>query len=256
VRLLADLHTHSISSGHAYSTVTELARGAKRAGLELIAITDHGPACPGGAHPWHFWNLKVLPSAIGGVRLLKGVEANPAPEESSGLDLPDLILEVLDFVAVGFHPLAGFDERDVARNTDAMVRAIANPNVDMVTHPGNIAEFPVDVDAVVAAAVTHDVILELNDHSFEATGSRGRTSADEREFARRALVAGARVAIGSDAHYHMKVGGFERAVGVAEELGFTREDIVNRDAASVLEFLTSKRPRPRLDMGGEVEEAW
>ena len=115
MRLLADLHTHTIASGHAYSTVTENARAARAHGLELIAICDHGPGVPQGAHPWYFWNLKVIPSVLDGVRILKGCEANVSPDTDNGIDLPDQVLDLLDFVAVGFHPTTGFDERDRVR---------------------------------------------------------------------------------------------------------------------------------------------
>lgn len=251
VRLLADLHTHTVASGHAYSTVTELATAARARGLELIAITDHGPAVPQGSHLWYFWNLKVVPSVLDGVRLLKGCEANLSIDSSNGIDLPDEVLELLDFVAVGFHPLTGFDERDRVRNTEALVRVIANPFVDQITHPGNDHEFPLDLDTIVEAAVRHQVILELNDHSFSATGSRGGSSYREREFAEAARDAGAPMAIGSDAHYALQVGRFDTAVAVAEELGISEDRLVNHDAASVLGFLLGKRKRPRLDVGGE-----
>ena len=249
MRLRADLHTHSIASGHAYSTVTELATAARVVGLDLIALTEHGPTVPGGAHPWTLWNMKVVPSVLDGVRILKGVEANPADSES-GLDLPDMMLEVLDFVACGFHPQIGFDDGDRSRNTQAMVRVIENPNVDMITHPGN-GEFPVDIDAVVGAAVKQDVILEINAHSFEPTSSRAQNSHSERELIATARDAGALVAINSDAHYHLHVGRFGNAIAVAEELGFVEEDILNRTAESVFGFLKGKRSRPRIDFGGE-----
>jgi putative hydrolase len=253
VRLLADLHTHTIASGHAYSTVTELAHAARARGLELIAVTDHGPSVPQGAHPWYFWNAKVVPSMLDGVRILKGCEANPAPDTDNGIDLPDELLRLLDFVAVGFHPLTGFDDRDRARNTQTLLRVIANPFVDQITHPGNAEEFPLDLDAIVSAAAQHRVILELNDHSFAPTSARSAGSAREREFASAALAAGAPIAIGSDAHYALHVGRFDAAIAVAEELGIAQDRIVNRDAASVLEFLTGKRERPRLDVGGVWE---
>jgi putative hydrolase len=251
LRLLADLHTHTMASGHGYSTVTEVATAARDRGLELIAVCDHGPSVPQGAHPWYFWNFKVVPSVLGGVRILKGCEANVSPTSDNGIDLPDEILAMLDFVAVGFHPLTGFDERDRARNTKMLLRVMDDPLVDMITHPGNEDEFPLDLDPIVEAAVDRRVILELNDHSFAATSSRSSSAAREREFASAALEAGAPVAIGSDAHYHLHVGRFDAAVAVAVELGFTEERLVNRDAASVLEFLLAKRERPRLDAGGE-----
>jgi putative hydrolase len=250
MRLLADLHTHTIASGHAYSTLTENTRAASAYGLELIAITDHGPSVPQGAHPWYFWNMKVVPSVLDGVRILKGCEANLVSDSENGIDLPDALLGLLDFVAVGFHPTAGFGERDRARNTEALLRVMANPLVDQITHPGNEDEFPLDLDAVVAGALAHNVILELNAHSFDPASSRAGSTAREREFAHAAYEAGVPVSIGSDAHYALHVGRFAAALAVAEEFGFAEERIVNRDAGSVLAHLSAKRERPRLDMGG------
>ncbi|PKQ30180.1 MAG: phosphatase [Actinobacteria bacterium HGW-Actinobacteria-10] len=250
MKLLADLHTHTTASGHGYSSALELATAAAAKGLELIAITDHGPSVPQGAHPWYFWNLKVVPSSIDGVQILKGCEANVSPESENGIDLPDELLALMDFVAVGFHPLTGFDEHDCDRNTESLLRVIANPFVDQITHPGNDHEFPLDLDAIVRAAARHRVILELNDHSFAPTSARAGAAARERDFAAAAVLAGAPVAIGSDAHFAFHVGRFDSAISAAEEIGLTRDEIINRDAATVLDFLTSKRDRPRLGIGG------
>ncbi|MDH4139382.1 MAG: PHP domain-containing protein [Coriobacteriia bacterium] len=252
MRLRADLHTHTIASGHAFSTVTEVAEAARAGDLDLIAITDHGPSVPGGADLWYFWNLKVVPSILDGVRIVKGCEANLSPDAcaENGIDIPDAVLELLDIVAVGFHPLTGFDDKDAGRNTEALLRVVANPLVDMLTHPGN-GEFPIDAERVVEAAVQHRVVLEINAHSFASSSSRAAHSAAERHFAELAREAGAVVAIGSDAHYHLHVGRFDDALSVAEQLGYVEGDILNRSAEAVLEFLLSKRPRPRLDFGGE-----
>jgi len=251
MRLLADLHTHTIASGHAYSTLTENARAARAHALELIAVTDHGPAVPQGPHEWYFWNLKVVPSVLDGVRILKGCEATLVPRTENGLDLSQAVLSLLDFVAVGFHPTVGFDQRDRARNTEALLRVMANPLVDQVTHPGNEDEFPVDLDAIVDAAVRYNVILELNEHSFDPASSRAGSTEREREFVRAAHGAGAPIAIGSDAHYALRVGRFDAASALAEDLGIAEDSFVNRDAASVLAHLCAKRERPRLDIGGE-----
>jgi len=253
MRLLADLHTHTVASGHAFSTVTELAHAAADKGLELIAFTDHGPSVPGGAHPWFFWNIGVVPPRIFGVRVLGGCEANVA-DSANGLDIPDEVLMRLDVVAVGFHPTTGFDEIDRERNTAALVRAMSNPLVSIVTHPGNSTEFPVDLDAIVAAAVRYDVALELNNHSFDPQSTRSAGRSTEVDFALAARDAGAFISVGSDAHYHTQVGELGNALAVVEEIGFPAERIVNRDAASVLEFLNARRAegRPRIDAATEV----
>lgn len=251
MRPLADLHTHTMASGHAYSTLTENIQVARARGLELIAVTDHGPAVPQGAHPWHFWNLKVVPSVLDGVRILKGCEANLVPDTENGLDLPDQVLALLDFVGIGFHPTTGYDHRDRERNTDALLRVMANPLVDQVTHPGNDDEFPLDMDAVVRAAVEHNVILELNEHTFAPESARSASTEREREFARAAFAADAPIAVGSDSHFALYVGQFDAALQVAEEIGIPLERLVNRSAESVLAHVLAKRARPYLHVGGE-----
>jgi len=64
----ADLHMHTVNSGHAYSTVDELAKTASFKGLKLIAITEHGPNLPGGPHEYFFGNMSIIPNEMYGVK--------------------------------------------------------------------------------------------------------------------------------------------------------------------------------------------
>ena len=50
-----DLHAHTIASTHAYSTVSEYFQQAKKKGIKLFAITDHGPDMDDAPHEWHFF---------------------------------------------------------------------------------------------------------------------------------------------------------------------------------------------------------
>ena len=36
-----DVHTHTVASGHAYGTITEMAQAASHKGLRLLGITEH-----------------------------------------------------------------------------------------------------------------------------------------------------------------------------------------------------------------------
>ena len=76
MKLLMDTHTHSIASGHAYSTVDENLRWAAEKGLKLVALTDHAPAMKCTTSHAYFANLHVLPKELHGVRLLRGIELN------------------------------------------------------------------------------------------------------------------------------------------------------------------------------------
>ncbi|MBK5211974.1 MAG: PHP domain-containing protein [Coriobacteriia bacterium] len=247
--LKADLHIHTVASGHGYATLTENLEAASKKGMELIAVTDHGPHVPQGAHAWYFADLKVTPSFYKGTRLLHGCEANLVDSGTeNGLDLEDWLLETLDFVSVGLHSCCGFSESDGKKNTDAMVRAMESPFVDQVNHPGN-SLFPLEIESVVEAARKYDVIIELNEHSFDEHGSRAGSSSREVEFAQAAFEAGVPMAIGSDSHYFNTIGVFDRALEAAQKVGIPPEYFLNNSAERVLAHLNAKRERPRIDWG-------
>jgi len=247
--LKADLHIHTVASGHGYATLTENLEAASKKGMELIAVTDHGPHVPQGAHAWYFADLKVTPSSYKGTRLLHGCEANLVYSETkNGLDLEDWSLEALDFVSVGLHSCCGFSQSDCKKNTDAMVRAMQNPFVDQVNHPGN-SLFPLEVEPIIEAALAYDVIIELNEHSFDEHGSRAGSSSREVEFAQAAYEAGVTMTIGSDSHYFNTIGVFDRALEAARKAGIPCEYFLNVSAEKVLAHLTAKRERPRIDWG-------
>ena len=43
MQIIADLHTHTNVTDHAFSTLTEMVQAAHDMGLKAIAITNHGP---------------------------------------------------------------------------------------------------------------------------------------------------------------------------------------------------------------------
>lgn len=238
VKIIADLHVHTVASGHAYSTVLENVQAARDKGLELIAITDHGPAMPGSPHLYHFSNLRVLPRTILGVEVLKGVEANILDDRGS-LDLGERYLKNLDIVLAGFH-WDCYKPGSVEDNTRAMVKAIAGGKVDIIVHPGNPA-FKIDPEAVAAAAVQHNVLLEINNSSLAGLGRRG-SKANCIVLARTMARLGGMVSLGSDAHFAGLVGSLEEAAKLAEEAGLAAHQVVNTSLESIRSFL-SKRGR-------------
>lgn len=46
MQIIADLHTHTNVTDHAFSTLTEMVQAAEDRGLAAIAITNHGPTNP------------------------------------------------------------------------------------------------------------------------------------------------------------------------------------------------------------------
>jgi putative hydrolase len=235
--LLVDLHVHTVASGHGYSTLAENVAAAASHGLKVIGITDHGPALPGGAHNYHFWNMRVLPDEIDGVRVLKGVEANIV-DDKGNLDLPDEILKALDVVMIGFHPACGYESGDIKQNTDTLIRAMSNPLVHIIVHPGN-PWFTIDPDRVVEAACKYNVLLEMNNSSFVMSRPGGEDLS--RQVAKAVFEDGQDIILGSDAHWAKLVGHLEEALGEVEAIGFGADRIINTSPERVFEFLAMKR---------------
>ena len=235
MKLVADLHVHTVASGHAYSTLKENLIAAREKGLEIVAITDHGPGLPGGPCLSHFSYLRVLPRQDEGVEILAGVEANIF--EDGSLDVPDNYLERMDIVLAGFHPPC-FNGGSVAENTRAMINAIKNPLVDIIVHPGN-PQYPIDLEEVIAAVREYDTILEINNNSLSdgvRKGSKENCILIARELARWNLP----VSIGSDAHYVDRVGEFENALKLVQEAGIREEQVLNTSSEKIKAYLRGK----------------
>ncbi len=228
----ADLHVHTIASGHAYSTINEIAAEAARRQLRLVGMTDHGPALPGGPHPYHFMALRFIPKHIDGVRILRGVEANILGD--GRLDLEDPQLSQLELVLAGFHPSCGYAGRGQTDNTRAAMTIMDKPQVHVICHPGN-PEFPLDYQAIARHAAATGTALEINNSSFGV--SRAGSAENCRRLAGYCAQYGTPVALGSDAHIAQGVGQLDQALAEALQAGIQPEQIVNLTLTSTLAFL-------------------
>lgn len=236
MRLVADLHVHTIASGHAYSTIKENVIAAKEKGLQMIAITDHGPSFPGGPCLPYFAYLQILPLEDEGVEILVGAEANIMGPDGE-LDLPERHLGLLDIVLAGFHPVS-WRGGSILENTQAMIHAIKNPYVDIIVHPGN-PNYPIHIDEVVAAAKEHDTILEINNTSLLGgirSGSQENCSKIAAAIAKNQLP----VSVGSDAHYVDRVGLFDDALKLIEASGITEQQVLNTSTERIKAYLRGK----------------
>lgn len=222
--LIADLHVHTLSSGHAYSTIEEYARRAKKIGIKYIAMADHGPSMPGAPHYYHFANLVMLPKYLYGVRILRGVEANIV-DATGKLDLSVDDLDRLDVVMVAMHPVCGYESQGEKKNTEVLLAAIEKyPQINILAHPGN-PRYPVEIETVVAFAKQKNVIVEINNSSFTGTrkGCWERCLAFAREVKKQDWV----VIIGSDSHQALMLGTSDLAFKLLKEADFPMDKVVN-----------------------------
>jgi len=153
MKLVADCHFHTLSSGHAYSTIAEYAKEASEKELEIIGMTDHGPMMPGSCGIFHFSNLKAIPSYMYGVEILKGMEANIIGYDGT-LDTEDLNLEQMEVLIASFHTPC-LTPSSKKENTRAIINSMKNPYVNIIGHPDD-GRIELDYPELARAAADSD----------------------------------------------------------------------------------------------------
>lgn len=224
MELLFDLHTHTVASGHAYSTLQENIAAAKAAGLCVYGFSDHAERMPGSVKNIYFENFKVVPREIDGLRILCGAEVNILDYRGT-FDLEERICKKVDYLIASLHPPC-LDTGTVEQNTAALVGAMQNRHVSIIGHPDD-GRYPVDYDVLVPAAVETGTLLELNNSSLRP----GCTRVNGSENARRMLLSckryGCRIIVNTDSHISYEVGRFEAAKALLDEVDFPRALVAN-----------------------------
>ncbi|MDR3542672.1 MAG: phosphatase [Desulfosporosinus sp.] len=231
-----DLHTHTVSSGHAYSTLSENALAASRRGIKLLGMTDHAPSMPGAPHLYHFGNLAILPEELYGVRVLPGVEANITSHDGD-LDLPTLYLSKMHIVLVGLHVIC-YPGGTSEQNTRAYLKAMENPFTDMMVHPGR-PDFELDLEQIAHASAKLNIPVEINNSSLAKEKKGARENC--RRLARYMVKYKGPVILGSDAHFWDRVGEFSHALELVGEAGILEHQVLNTSSERVLDYLATRR---------------
>ncbi len=234
MKAVVDMHTHTVASGHAYSTLKENIEAAKKKGLKIYGVSDHAPKMPGTAHLFHFSNLKVIPRDVGGLTVLKGVELNVLNGEGD-IDLTAHELQGLDYAIISLHTPC-YDDLGPVKNAEAMVKAMRHMKVKIVGHPDD-SRLPVDYDILVRGAKEHGVFIEVNNSSLSPNSFRSGAHDNYLKLLALCKAYEVPVIMGSDAHHESYVGVFNFSRKVLEDLAFPESLIVNDHPEYIEAFL-------------------
>ena len=234
IRLIADLHTHTLASGHAYGTIRENAQAAAERGLRILGITEHAPGIPGTCDPIYFNNLRAVPRELFGVRVLHGSEVNVL--EGGKLSLPERNIDHLDYISAGIH-IQCYKNEGAAGNTRNVIGCMEkSKKLRFITHPDD-SRTPLDYEELCKGARDHHVALEVNNSSLVEPVFR----LNSRENYKRMLECCEKyrvpVVVDSDAHDPSAVGRVDLALTMLESYGFDESLVLNTDEEKLLNFL-------------------
>jgi DNA polymerase (family X) len=226
-----DLHCHSDWDG-GVNSIEALAKTAKEMGYEYIGIADHTQYLKI-EHGLDEKQLEKRNKEIDklnarniGVKILKGCEANILNDGS--IDINDESLAKLDFVIAGLHSSLKMEKGEI---TERMIKAMQNPNVDIISHPtgrliGKRDECKLDFDKILRAAKEFGVVLEINS-SFNRLDLKD-------EYIRRAKENGVKMVINSDAHEKDQMKLNNLGIAQARRGWAEKKDIINTESAEEL----------------------
>lgn len=207
------------------NSIDEMATEARRHGLAYIAITDHtrGLGMAGGSDEAKLLRqvreIARLNRTLRGITVLTGAEVNINRDGS--LDIADDTLARLDVVGIAVHSHFNLPRGEM---TARIIRAMRNPHADILFHPtGRIINrreaYQIDIDAVVAEAKATGTVLEIDAYP-ERLDLRD-------DHIRRAVRAGVKLTIDSDAHSVNHIRYLSFGVDQARRGWAEKDDILN-----------------------------
>ena len=229
-----DVHTHTIASGHAFSTLQEMAKAASDKGLKLLGITEHSSGIPGSCDPIYFRNLHVVPRQMYGIELLLGAEINIL-DTAGHLDMDEFYLQKLDLRIAGIHSLC-YQQGTVEENTQGLEKVICNPYIHIISHPGD-GTAKLQFEPLVLAAKEHHTLLEINNSSLKPCRGKLEARGNNLEILRLCKQYEVPVILGSDAHISFDIADYHLALELVAETEFPESLIMNTSVTNFKTYL-------------------
>lgn len=219
MQILADYHTHTVYS-HGKGTIEDNVKEAISKGIKTIGISDH-------SYKHMTYGVKIkdiykmreevdkLNLKYSNIDILLGMECNIL-DENGNIDINDEVSKLLDYVMAGYHfgssptSLKSMlnhcnnyvlkNEKSKEYNTKAVINAMKNNDIFIITHPGDKGD--VYIEEIAKVAKDTDTRLEINSsHSYLNASQLKQIKHIGNKFI-----------IGSDAHRPENVGNFELAM--------------------------------------------
>ncbi|OGN10156.1 MAG: DNA polymerase III [Candidatus Yanofskybacteria bacterium RIFCSPHIGHO2_02_FULL_41_12] len=220
------------------NSIKEMAEAAQKIGLKYICITDHTKtlAMTGGSDEKKLLRQMAAIDEVNrefqgpGFKVLKGAEVNIMKDGT--LDIDDETLAKLDVAGVSVHSNFNMSEKDM---TARIIRAMENPNVDILFHPtGRVIKrreaYKVDMDELLKTAKRTKTVMEID--AFP-----DRLDLKD-EYIRKAIETGVKLAIDSDAHSASHFQYLEYGIAQARRGWAEKKDIINtKDLEDMLKLL-------------------
>lgn len=231
---LIDLHTHSVLSLHAYSTITENIDEANKIGLKYMGTSEHQFDNQGvGAHVYAFNNLRTVPDIVGNVRVLKGIELNLL--NSGKIDYGTIRDRDLDYGILSIHGYV-YDDEGLEGNTRNILSAMDDKHVNILGHLER-GFYALDYDKIVSKAKDRHILIEINDSSLvESKHNVTKVKEYMSQIIQTCKKYDVPIIINSDAHIRYNVGSYKLGLEVLKENNYPLDRVLNFNEDLIKEY--------------------
>ena len=234
MKIELDMHTHTLASGHAYSTIQEMAQAGAEKGLKLLGITEHTSGIPGTCDSIYFRNLHVVPRQMYGIELMLGAEINIL-DAKGNMDADEALMKRLDIRIAGIHLLC-YEHGTKDENTFGMIQAIRHPYIQIISHPGD-GTAELDFEPIVQASKECGTLLEINNSSLKPARGKQDARVNNLEILRLCKQYEVPVILGSDAHISFDIANYQYVYELLQETEFPEALIVNQSVEVFRNYL-------------------
>ena len=233
-----DMHTHSVFSNHAISTITENIEQAHSMSLLFLGLSDHAADHLGaGARLDNFGCLRIVPRDFKGMKIFRAVEINAGEHFRDNFEF---YRDNLDYGIASLHGyIQGYGTHSIEENTAFLMEAIDEPFIKILGHIDDGSQKS-DLKKVVAYAKKKHVLVEINEGSLGDASYRQDGLKNVIELAAVCKELECPIILNSDAHIRYQIGVVDRGYKVCQDLDYPEDLILNFNIPLFKEYFDIK----------------
>jgi len=222
---ICDLHTHSVLSNHAFSSLTENVEVASEIGLKFYGISEHQPDSVGvGARKEAFLALDRVPRYFNDTYILRGCEFNIL--DGGNIDLLGMNVSRLDYGIASFHGYAYKGPKDIETITNAYLKVLEAPYIKVLGHIDD-GLYKTDYEKVVLKCKEMHKLIEINNSSLRPSSYRTNPHENYLEVLKYCNKYDQPIIINSDAHIKYEIGVLDYGENLIKEANFNEKLVLN-----------------------------
>lgn len=236
MKIIADLHTHTIKSQSCCSTILENVHEARNKNISLVAITDYGPNNSGNTVELLNY-LSNIPAEINKIKILKGIETRVIDLRNGATDIDKEIEYDFDWVIGTYLGISDYDKKILTNPllTNLYLQMSENPLINTISHLEHF-DCGFNIDRVIQRMKEKGKVVEISEAIL-------KNSKNPEEVERLTVIIkeclkySVPVCVVSNSHCATEVGHFDVTADYLNAINFPEELVINSNEELLFDYI-------------------